>query len=355
MKRPKFILIRAAALLLAVLSFTALVSCGTQQTAAPEDETPESPVSIVMFEPPTFLRPHVNSENGETDATPVEPTPSVPTSDETTVTPVPEDHTPPVVTGENFTVTSGGSVSYKKQITATDDSGLPVTIDVDASAVDLDTPGDYPVVYTVRDAAGNETRLTLTVTVVPAEPDPNDMEAVVKYNVYMILGEIVDDSMNDMQKAYAVYYWTRHNINYTGTSDKSSPIVGAYDGLMTRKGDCYTYFAVAKAFLDALHIETIDVIKLKTSPKQYMHYWLLINIGTGWYHFDANPYVKIGHANFFMATDAEIKKWDNTYYHHAHNYDASLYPEFATESVQYLIDYDKPTLTLPENFVLKTE
>ena len=337
-------LLLSAAALLVALALCALPSCGTQSVSGPEEASPSSPESVVTFRLPTFLQTSPSSDTPETPTT----TPA-PTQTETTGTPTPADVTPPTVTGEDFSIVQGGSVSYKKQIEAEDDSGLPVTIEVDASAVDLDEPGDYPVIYTVSDAAGNKTMLTLTLTVIPQDPDPEDKAAVVKYNVYMILNEIVDDSMNDMQKAYAVYYWTRHNISYTGHSDKTSPTIAAYDGLMTMKGDCYTYYAVAKAFLTALHIDTVDVVKLRTSNKQYMHYWLLVNIGTGWYHFDANPYTKFPDPNFFMVTDAEIKAWDQKYYHHAHNYDASLYPEIATESVQYLIDYSSPVLILPED------
>ena len=58
----------------------------------------------------------------------------------------------------------------------------------------------------------------------------------------------------------------------------------AYQGLHNRQGDCYVYQMTSKVLLDAAGIENrlID-----TMPLRYLHCWNLVNIGEGWYHFDA--------------------------------------------------------------------
>lgn len=54
--------------------------------------------------------------------------------------------------------------------------------------------------------------------------------------------------------------------------------------------------------LDVCGIQNVDIVKSDTSHSA--HYWSLINLGDGWYHFDATP--RKGGGNFFMLTDAEL-------------------------------------------------
>ena len=261
------------------------------------------------------------------------------------------DVTPPVITGENFSITEGGSVSYRKQVTCSDDCDPAPALEIDSSAVDADKPGVYPVYYTLTDAAGNRATLTLNLTVKAKQTGNEEKAVYVSDESKRILKKIVTDDMNDLQKAYAVYYWTKENIAYSGSSDKSNYINGAYDGFKDRKGDCYTYYAVSKALLMELGIANVDMTKLRVSdPAQSSsrHYWLLVNVGDGWYHFDCTRFsrTKFKNPDFFMVTDEELKTWDAENYPLDHHYDPAGLPEMATESIQHLIDYTKPTLTL---------
>lgn len=262
----------------------------------------------------------------------------------TTTTPVTDspilDETPPTVTGEDFEITQGESVSYRNQITISDDLDSNPTISIDNSAVDLDTPGIYPVTYTVSDKAGNQTVLVLQLTV--KKKIPPEEEAVLA-EAQTILSSITDDSMSDLQMAYTIYRWTKYNIGYVDSSDKTSWVIGAQDGFKTRRGDCYTYYAVAKALLTAAGIDNVDMVKYRTSEKQSRHYWLLVNVGDGWYHFDATPYV-YKNSNFFMVTDQELSAWDAKYYKGAHNFIDEGLPARATESIQDRVNYSSSKL-----------
>ena len=55
------------------------------------------------------------------------------------------DTTPPVLEGaEDLEITEGESLSYKKNIQVSDNSSQEVTLEIDNSQVDLNTPGTYP-------------------------------------------------------------------------------------------------------------------------------------------------------------------------------------------------------------------
>lgn len=259
-----------------------------------------------------------------------------------TTDPLPKDTTPPLVTGEDFELIMGNSVSYRSKITVTDDTDSNPTISIDNSAVDLDTEGVYPIVYTVTDASGNSTVFTLHMTVIK-ELTAAPTEQYVLHQANEILSDIVDDSMSDLQVAYTIYRWTKNNIAYYDSSDKTDWLVGAYDGFRKRRGDCYTYYAVSKALLTAAGIDNVDMIKHRTSDKQSRHYWLLVNVGEGWYHFDTTRY-SFKNDNFFMVTDAELAAWDAKYYKGAHNFIDEGLPERATESIQDRVNYNSATL-----------
>ena len=245
------------------------------------------------------------------------------------------DTTPPVVTGQNFEVALGDSVSYKKQITVTDDYDNAPVISVDNSKVDLETLGTYPVKYTVTDASGNSTVLELTVTVKERTADPEITEEYVLSEANVLLEKIIKEEDSDLQKIYSIYRWCKTNIGYLGKADKTSWVIAAHDGFVKRSGDCYTYFAVSKALLTAAGFETFDVAKI---PTRNNHYWLLVNLNGEYYHFDTTRFI-YENSNFCMLTDEEIWKWDNTYYKGEHSYDNTGLPAVSTNSVQHRINY----------------
>jgi stage II sporulation protein E len=96
-------------------------------------------------------------------------------------------------------------------------------------------------------------------------------------------------------------------------------------------GDCYNYFAMAKVLLDLCGIDNLPVERYKGSSS---HYWLLVNAGTGWYHYDPSPQSAADPFRCFMKTDAHVKAYsrsrsDGKY--DFYKFNESLYPERATE------------------------
>jgi hypothetical protein len=228
------------------------------------------------------------------------------------------DTTPPVISGTaNFTAIVGSTVSYRSGIETSDNSDLPVELKIDSSNVNIRETGVYPVKITAMDACGNVAQRTVDITVVDQPPsglDPAELDRMAD----QILKEITDSSMSPLQKAEAIYWWTKRHITYVNDSDKSSWIDAAYQGITKGKGDCFNYFATAKILLNRADIENIDVVKSTGS-----HYWSLVNTGSGWYHFDTTP--RKGGGEFFMLTDAELKAYSDQH-RNSHVWDSSLYP-----------------------------
>lgn len=262
------------------------------------------------------------------------------------------DSEPPVIEGaKDIVVYVGDTVSYRSGVTVTDNKDENPTLDIDNSAVDLEKVGEYPVTYTATDANGNTSSVSITVTVAKkpqqtqssggtsggtTQVDSGDMNALAQ----KVYNQIITDNMSQMQKAFAIYRWVRGNIAYTGSSDKSSWEVGAYQAFKKRSGDCFNYYAAGKALLNIAGIQNVDIVKSDTSHSR--HYWSLINVGNGWYHFDCTP--RKGGGNFFMLTDAELAAYSESH-NNSHIFDSSLYPARATESVQDKVSYSKGTVS----------
>ena len=244
------------------------------------------------------------------------------------------DEEPPVIEGAvDKEVYLGNSIAYKEGITVTDNETKNPKLTVDNSQVDISTAGTYPVTYTATDDAGNVSSVTVNLTLKEKPKDYVD-EAMVYEQAQKVLDKITTDDMTDMEVAFAIYQWTKTNIAYTGSSDKSSWVKAAYQAFTKQSGDCYNYFAAAKAMYDVAGIENVDVVKSDTSHSS--HFWSLINLGDGWYHVDCTPRRKVGY--FFMNTDEELEAYSKQN-KNSHIFDSDLYPERATESVQDLVDY----------------
>ncbi len=244
-----------------------------------------------------------------------------------TSTLVVKDTEAPQVFADDIHVTVGGTVSYKKAIRAYDnlDEADQLTIDADNAGVDLNTVGEYPYTATVTDSSGNSATATGTVYVLEADALVADIDEV-NAMADEILAEIITDDMSEMEKLRAIYNWVRKNTSYTSHSQEEDYTLAAYQGFTERSGDCFTYAAEAKFLLTRAGIENIDVVKVvpEGSTDIPTHFWNLVNIGEGWYHFDCTP--RKDGSTFFYLTDEELEAYSSTH-NGTHVYDKSLYPE----------------------------
>ena len=248
------------------------------------------------------------------------------TTSATTVT-VTDDNTPPTILGvHNISLYLGSTASYRSGVEVRDDKDSSPKLEVDSSKVDLSTPGTYPLVYTARDMTGNETRMEVTVTVAekPAtyvEPDTINAKAD------DLLKKIVTDGMTDEAKVRAIYSYVRSHYTYSGHSDKTDWMQGAYVMMTDGQGDCFNYYAITKLLLDRCGIPNIDVRKVRNYPEDSDHYWSLVSVdgGSTYYHLDTTPRVGEGD-DFCLVTDAFLDNYSDTH-KGCHNRDKSLYPK----------------------------
>ncbi len=229
---------------------------------------------------------------------------------------------------EDLTVNLGQTVSYRKNITATDDRDGQLSFTVDSSSVNLQEAGTYTIAYTATDSSGNTTtaerkiHVSATLTI---------NQELVDEKVQEVLSQIVTEDMNVHQKVKNIYNYVRKHIAYAPSKD-DDVLTGAYNAIVKKKGDCFNYFALAKVLLDACGIENMRIDRYQGTSS---HVWLLVNAGTGWYHYDVSPQSMQDPFRCFMKTDAQVKAYAqgrsdgrSDYY----QFDESLYPERATET-----------------------
>ena len=249
--------------------------------------------------------------------------------------PVIDDHLAPLIYGaHDIEAFIGDSIIYLDGITITDDHDPNPVLTVDNSQVDVASEGVYPVTYIASDETGNTTSVTveLTLRIKPERYyEPEEL-----YELCRQLNEqygIYTDDMSDVQKAFRIFDWSSNNVYYAGASDRTDWTCAAYDGLTTLRGDCYTYYAVNRAFLD---MEGIPNMLVERYPVTWSpHYWNLVYLDGAWYHCDSlafsSPY-----GYYFMCAVEDLNPYD-------HQYDASVYgPEIniAQEPVASYVHYD---------------
>ncbi len=236
-----------------------------------------------------------------------------------------KDTQAPVIHTSYIKVTLNGSVSYKRSVSVSDNcaDNSEIKLSFDNSQVNLSRVGSYTLVCTATDTAGNTSTKNITVEVVETETKKHTQAEIDAY-CDELLARITNSSMSDREKAHAIYRWTRTQIAYVNNSVKGDWLLGAYNGLVKKSGDCYTYAATAKALLERIGLEPVVIKKEITAyTSQSNHYWLLLDLGDGYYHYDPTP--RADGTSFFMWTDAQLKKYSDSH-SGSHNFTRDKYP-----------------------------
>ena len=231
-----------------------------------------------------------------------------------------QDTEPPKILGVvNQYVYIGEAVAYFAQASAIDDADGEVPLTVDNSAVDIYTAGLYPVTYRATDRAGNTAEKTVRLCFIRPTVTEEKLQAAAD----KVLAKIVTDDMTKGQKAYAIFRYVKDHFVNTERSNKRDWKYEAWRGLTTRRGDCFTFCAAAKVLLEKIGARTMFVIRYSGAR----HYWLMVDLGSGWYHFD--PYNDGPSRKFecFMLTTEEVLDLYPFFW----KYDHRVYPESATE------------------------
>lgn len=227
------------------------------------------------------------------------------------------DREPPEILGTaDQEVMLGDSVSYRAGVTVKDNKDEQVELTIDTSQVNLNAAGSYPVVYTATDQAGNQTAVTITIIVREVTE-----EEVIRL-ADELLAQITTPEMSNKEKCRAIYNWAQNTIKYVGTSNKSGIYQGAYEGFTKLRGDCYTYYAVATVLFDRLGIPNMRIERIDST-----HYWCLVDVGEGWYHFDCSPRRNGHYIDTCLVPDSVLEDYSRNEIEGYYDFDHSLYPE----------------------------
>lgn len=237
-----------------------------------------------------------------------------------------EDTAPPVFrTVPELSAYVGEAIAYRKGLVVTDNCGGEVDIQVDASAVDPNTPGDYTVSFTATDESGNVSWASTVIHIYENQITEEELNA----KIDGVIAQIITPDMNKEAQLRAVYRYVYDHIAYTSDSDKSDWIRAAHDALfMTGSGDCFNYFAAAIAFCRRLGIDYRE-IERTPGAADGTHFWIMVNIGTDaeprWYHFDCTHLRASYSHSGCLLTDQQIKAF-NRFRAGFYAYDSSQYP-----------------------------
>lgn len=256
---------------------------------------------------------------------------------------VTRDINPPEITGAlDIDAYLGDSVSYRQNVAVTDDHDESPVLEIDTSAVDLTEPGKYDVIYRARDFSGNES--SVTVSLVISKKPAGYVEPEVVYEAAReILDEITEPGMTDEEIALQIVWWCRYNIRFVLRNDYNSWTEAAYSAYTYRSGNCYAIVYAVKALLDVAGFENMVIERWPYQTA--MHFWNYVLINGEWYHCDATW--REGYDSyFFMYTTEELLNfWEGGW--NGFQFNKDLYPESASESVQYRIDYENHTIEAP--------
>lgn len=234
---------------------------------------------------------------------------------------VPMENAPQFAGMEDIKIQVGDTISFKTGVTATDPQDGTVKFTVDAGNLDRNVAGRYTVYYSATDSDGNTTTMARTVVVQEIG------EAVVEARAQEALAAIITEGMTRDEMIYAVWYYSRVNVKYVGSSDKSGIIAAAYEGFTTAQGDCYTYYAMNVVMLQMLGIESVEVRRYEGTSN---HWWNLVQFEDGlWYHVDSCPSrIQLPEVNQSKMTETDLLVYTSNpdvmnrrpnYYHYDHS------------------------------------
>lgn len=263
-----------------------------------------------------------------------------------------KDITPPVIKlkeGSCIYMYAGENVSFRDKVRVSDEGG-DASLEFE-SHVNRDVPGTYEVIYTATDEAGNVSRLSVTVVVTKEEYSYDvlmtEIEALAKR-----LG--ITSAMSKQEQVEAVYDYvnsptkTKYDANIYFSDESNTPgidranwqidwVEEAARTLESKEGDCYSYYAVSKAFFEYLGIEHKGIKRNESASNiSGTHFWLMVNIGSGsadkWYFYDPTRLggeFGDGTNDGCLRTLAELQEYtpSNSSYYGFYAYDSASYPK----------------------------
>lgn len=185
---------------------------------------------------------------------------------------------------------------FTRNVQAYDDRDGKVKVKVDTSKVKWKKNGTYKIYYTAKDKAGNQAKAWAKIQVYK----PGTPESIAD----QILKKITKKNWSKTKKARKIYKYIRAHCHYVGNRKHLSWRDEAVHGFRYNSGDCYTYYSMAKLLLTRAGIPNLQVKRYKSTSR---HFWNLVYVQDGWYHFDTTPRSSGG--KFCLNTDKQMNDY----------------------------------------------
>lgn len=187
---------------------------------------------------------------------------------------------------------------FKEHVTAVDDRDGKVKITVDTSGINWKKDGVYKVKYQAKDKAGNIGKAWAKVQVfVSGTPEAIADE---------VLGSITKKSWSAERKLRAIYRYAHGHCSYVDNGTHKNWRNTAVRGIRYQSGDCFTFYAISKLLITRAGIPNLTVTRYPVVTGSH-HWWNLVYVRGGWYHFDTTPRQRRG--NFCLVTDAQLRTY----------------------------------------------
>ena len=211
---------------------------------------------------------------------------------------------PPIIDGAPHIIEFeiDNPIDYLEGVTAFDDFGRELEVQIDLHGVNEDTEGTYTAVYYAEDLSGHRSEIEVVVHVISVSPD------YVNERVDEILARILRDGMSQERKITEIHNWVRWTLSPADVeSDTESITAAAYKAIRDRRGDSHVYAAISELLLTRAGIENMRIERTPEAEKK--HFWMIVNPDDkGWHHFDAFPTgVSALNTRTNMFTDTQAK------------------------------------------------
>lgn len=217
------------------------------------------------------------------------------------------------------------SFDYTKYVKAKDNRPGKIELTADTSKINFDKAGIYNITFIAKDKAGNIAKAKAKIQVRKEKTLDKACDTI----LYQRIG--IKKSWSTKKKAIRIYNYTRGHIHYTGHSDKSSWEKDALHGIRFGNGDCFTYYAVARALLTRAGIPNIEVNRVRGAGH---HWWCMVYVKGGWYHYDCGP--RVGGGRFCLVTDKQLRRFSRNYYKDAYIWAYKKKPKSAKKRISWV-------------------
>ena len=209
----------------------------------------------------------------------------------------------------------GESPTYKKYVVVSDDVDEEPELAINSSKVNIDEEGTYTVLYRAKDKAGNISNVfELTYVVKNKQYSKEKLMSMV---ADLAERKGITKNMSTIDQVKAIYKIINidYNITFSTAGDLGESNIPNIDrdnwktdwieeGIRTLElynagegvGDCYSFYAVSKAFFEYFGIKNIGIrrdTKIddeldSNGNRKGTHFWHIVDVGGGkWYYYDA--------------------------------------------------------------------